>query len=115
VNNSTITCESGLETIARTKWSNGSVRSLYDCFHARAKGKSIYCDKGHRLCESLGGNGAISVERLARGNPLVFGVCQECADFVSMGEPLLPEERGWMRTGPSLGTNRGMAWQSWVR
>ena len=74
-------------------------RSLYDCFHARVKDRRIYCDKGHRLNETAGRNGAINIERLARGEPLILNVCQKCADFESMGNPLLPEERGWLRAG----------------
>jgi hypothetical protein len=77
-------------------------RSLYDCFHARVKDRRIYCDKGYRLREKAGRNGALNVERLARGEPLILSVCQECADFESMGDPVLPEERGWL----SAGSNR---------
>ena len=99
MNRLTSTCERASERMAAESSSNGHRRSLYDCCHARVKGKLIYCEKGYRLCENGGNNGSISIERLARGNPLILGVCQECPDFSSMGEPLLPEERGWLRIG----------------
>ena len=111
MSSSTIICEQGLERIARADLSNGSVRSLYDCFNARVKGRFIYCEKKHRLCENGGGNGSISIERLARGNPLILGVCRECPDFTSMGEPLLPEERGWLRTEINRELTEGLMWQ----
>lgn len=104
-----LTCEQvGWE---RAISSNGSWRSLYDCFHARVKGKSIYCEKGHRFCENSGGNGSISIDRLARGNPLILSICQGCPDFAVIGEPLLPEERGWLKMGVSQETNGRMMWQ----
>jgi hypothetical protein len=92
-----LTCEQVRQERANSL--NGSWRSLYDCFHARVKGKLIYCEKGHRLCENANGKGAIGIERLAKGNPLILGICQKCSDFTSMGDPLFPEERGWLRTG----------------
>ena len=112
----TSTCERGSERMAIANSSNGSGRSLYDCFHARVKGKLIYCEKGYRLCENGGNNGSISIERLARGSPLILGVCQECPNFTSMGEPLLPEGRGWLRIGISHEqTKRLMCQKSLVR
>ena len=90
-------CEPSLRRTATGSCPNGNGRSLYDCFHARVNGKRIYCGKGHRLCEAPNGNGSISMDRLAKGNPLVMGVCRECAEFTSMGEPLLPEEKGWLK------------------
>jgi len=87
-------------------------RSLYDCFHARVKNGRIYCDKGYRLRETAGRNGALNVERLARGEPLILSVCQECADFESMGEPVLPEERGWLKVGNNRRPdNEATRWQ----
>jgi len=50
-------------------------RSLYDCFHARVKNGRIYCDKGYRLRDKARRNGVVSVERLARGEPLILSVC----------------------------------------
>ena len=90
-----LTCEQVRRERANS--SNGSWRSLYDCFHARVKGKSIYCEKGHRFCENSSGNGAISIDRLARGNPLILSICQGCPDFDCMGPPVPPEEKGWLK------------------
>lgn len=71
-------------------------RSLYQCFNARVESNRIRCAKGHVLsCRS--GDGSLNIERLARGEPLVIKVCQDCPDFESMGKPVLPEERGWIK------------------
>lgn len=71
-------------------------RTLYDCYHARVNGERIYCAKGYIL-SAKSGNGHIGIRRLARGEPLALAICQKCADFDSMGPPLPPEERGWIR------------------
>ena len=63
-------------------------RSLYECSHAKVKGKLIYCEKDHRLPIS-------SIEPLKRGAPLVYQVCQNCPDFSRMGRPLIASLRGW--------------------
>jgi len=82
--------------MARISNSNARERSLYECFHARVKGERIYCEKGHDLQEPAHGDGTLNIEWLARGEPLVMSVCQDCADFESMGSPIPSEERGWL-------------------
>ena len=69
-------------------------RTLYDCSHAKVKGRCIYCDKGHPL-SLKSDDGSLNIKRLARGDLLALGVCQECPDFDSIGPPILEEERGW--------------------
>jgi hypothetical protein len=87
-------------------------RSLYDCSHARVKDGRIYCNKGYRLRETVGKNGSINLERLARGEPLILSVCQKCADFESMGEPISIEERGWLKSGINYRPyNKESRWQ----
>jgi hypothetical protein len=83
--------------MTKVERSNTTERSLYECFHARVKGDRVYCQKGHPLQDKGRQNGSISMQRLARGEPLVMSICQECADFEVMGEPLPSEERGWLR------------------
>ncbi len=72
-------------------------RSLYECSHARVLGDRIYCRVGHVL-SAKSGNGGLSIRRLARGEPLVLGVCQGCPDFDCMGPPVPQEERGWVKS-----------------
>jgi hypothetical protein len=71
-----------------------SHRSLYDCFYARVQSPVIYCAVGHALWYA---GRPLTLERLAQGDPLIMGVCQNCKDFLKMGEPLDPAERGWER------------------
>ena len=71
-------------------------RTLYECFHARVNGETIYCGKGHTLYERSG-NGHLDIIRLAKGKRLAFKACQSCPDFDCMGSPLLPEDRGWLK------------------
>jgi len=71
-------------------------RTLYECSHARVKGDCIYCFKGY-LLYLRSGNGHLDISRLARGQRLAFKVCQSCPDFESMGLPIPPEERGWLK------------------
>lgn len=68
-------------------------RSLYQCLNAKVHGGIIYCAKGHRLGSQ--GNGTINILGLARGMPLVFKVCQQCADYDEMGFPVERHDRGW--------------------
>ena len=69
-------------------------RTLYECLHAKVKGKRINCDKGHPL-SLKSDNGGLDIRRLAKGEQLALGVCQECPDFDSMGPPVPEEEKGW--------------------
>jgi len=80
--------------------------------NVRVKGKRIYCAKGHPLQGKGERNGSLNIERLARGELLIMSVCQDCADFESMGEPLSSEERGRLRVGsnPKLDSER-IEWQ----
>ena len=71
-------------------------RSLYECSHARVKGCRILCRKGYPLLARTEDRG-IDARRLSKGQPLAYGVCQNCPDFDSMGPPLPPEERGWLK------------------
>ena len=71
-------------------------RSLYECLHAKVREKRIYCAKGHPLQDEGECNGSINIERLARGEPLIMSICQDCADFESMGGPVPYQERGWL-------------------
>ena len=71
-------------------------RSLYECSHAQVKGDRIRCRRDHPLLVRTE-DGGIDVSRLAKGQPLIYGVCQDCPDFDSMGPPLPPEERGWLK------------------
>jgi hypothetical protein len=80
-------------------------RTLYECSHARVKGGRIYCDKGH-VFSSKSGNGGLDIKRLARGDPMILAVCQECSDFDCMGPPILEEERGWVRKKATRATHR---------
>jgi len=70
-------------------------RTLYECYHARIMGETIYCDMGHQLILRPG-NGHLNITRLARGSRLAFKPCQSCLDFDCMGPPVPPEERGWL-------------------
>ena len=69
-------------------------RTLYECSHARVKGKRIICDKGHRLSPKSD-NGGLDIIRLVKGEQMALGVCQQCPDFNSMGPPVPEEEKGW--------------------
>ena len=68
-------------------------RSLLQCFNAKVCGDDIYCCKGH-----LFGNNkdTISINRLARKEPLEYEVCQDCKDYDEMGGPVSREDRGWI-------------------
>ena len=69
------------------------MNSLYECSNARVKGR-VYCSKKHRLSKL--GDRKLNIERLVRGDPLIFLVCQDCPDFDCMGPPIPKEERGWV-------------------
>lgn len=71
-------------------------RTLYQCSHARVRGNRIYCEKGHPL-SLKSGDGCLDIRRLARGEPLMLGICQECPDFDSLGPPIPEEDRGWVK------------------
>jgi hypothetical protein len=70
------------------------MRSLYQCGNARCQGKLIACSEGHPLSPRK--DGTIDTIRLVRGEPLEFKICQECADYDHMGDPVPKEERGWL-------------------
>jgi hypothetical protein len=70
-------------------------RTLYECAHARVKGDVIYCAKGYPFSQRPG-NGHVDITRLASGKRLAYGVCQDCGDFECNGEPVPPEDRGWL-------------------
>ena len=69
-------------------------RTLYECSHAKVKGRRICCEKGHSL-SLKSDNGGLDIRRLARGEKLALGACQVCPDFDSMGTPVPEEEKGW--------------------
>ncbi len=71
-------------------------RTLYECSHARVKGKLICCDRGYSL-SSQSENGGLDVQNLAEGKPLAPKVCRQCGDFDNMGPPVPEEERGWLK------------------
>ncbi len=71
-------------------------RTLYECSHARVKGKRICCDRGYPL-SSQSEDGSLDVQNLAEGKPLAPKVCRQCGDFDSMGSPVPEEERGWLK------------------
>ena len=85
--------------------SDNSERSLYECFHARVNGKRIYCAKGHPLQGKGERNGSLNIERLARGELLIISVCQDCADFESVGDPLPDKERGCTKNNKKQTSN----------
>lgn len=70
-------------------------RSLYQCLNAKVLGDQVYCSKIHRLASVIGGK--INIERLIRGEPLEFMICQDCPDYIEMGPPIPKGERGWMK------------------
>jgi len=70
-------------------------RTLYECFNAKVKGDRIYCAKGRSLSWHSA-DGALDIKAMARGEPLVFAVCQGCPNFASIGEPLDKSEKGWV-------------------
>lgn len=85
-------------------------RSLYMCGNAKVIGKRIVCVKGHKLSRETTENLTISVDRLARGEPLVFAVCQNCWDYDEFGPPVPKQERGWLKLqspAPYLGNTVG--------
>ncbi len=71
--------------------------SLYDCMNARVNGNQIHCAEGYQL-----GNVSIhkkrdgvNIERLMRGEPLVFKVCQLCPKFEGFDGYLNENDKGW--------------------
>lgn len=83
--------------MAKARDSNTGERSLYECFHARVKGRRIFCAKRYRFQGQGEQNAWLDIERLAKGEPLVMSICQDCTDFESMGAPIPCEERGWLK------------------
>ena len=74
-------------------------RSLYCCLNAKVDDDHIYCSKGHKLNAS----GDVNIRRSARGEPLEFGVCQRCLDFLSCGGAIPKAERGWQALSKESG------------
>jgi len=73
------------------------VRTLYDCSHARVYGSRIYCDKGYKLTR-ISRDGSLDINRVEKGMPLVaMAICQSCPDFDCMGNPVLDNEKGWLK------------------
>lgn len=65
--------------------------SLYDCFHARwTKGNEILCDAGHLLPH-------VTKLEVARGAKLCPRVCQYCQNYLTEGEPVNDNEKGWLK------------------
>ena len=69
-------------------------RTLYECSHARVQGERIICRVGHQF--SLNKDGAISLTKLVRGEPLAIRACQGCQDFDRNGAPIPARDRGWV-------------------
>lgn len=67
--------------------------SLYECANARCLGDKIYCARGHHL--GAREDGKVSMNRLKRGEPLVYAACRDCAGFDRNGDPIPKNERGW--------------------
>ena len=74
-------------------------RSLYQCYHAKVKADRIVCDRGHSISTREIGDGSVGIVRLARGVPLTYTSCQDCADYLEMGPPVAKEDRGWRKRG----------------
>ena len=69
-------------------------RSLYDCLHAHVKGERIHCAKGHRFQSEGERDRSLNLQRLAKGEPLVMGVCQECGWLDGTSKADLRDNRG---------------------
>ena len=95
--------------MAKVEPSNTTERSLYECFHAQVKGDRIYCQKGHLFQNKGGQSGSTNIQQLARGEPLIMSICQDCADFECMGGAIPCEERGWLRGTATYGAT---AWEN---
>jgi hypothetical protein len=73
------------------------LRSLYMCANARVKGDRIYCAVGKPLGRAL--DGTLPLVMLMRGAPLEIAICQTCHRYRKMGDPVMPEDRGWLKHG----------------
>jgi hypothetical protein len=69
-------------------------RTLYECFNAKVSGKDIYCEEGYALGK---GEGSLDQSRLEQGEKLAPKICQQCAEFDSMGPPVPADEKGWYK------------------
>jgi len=69
--------------------------SLYQCGNAKVTGTQIKCSAGHIL--SARRDGCLDTIRLARGDALELGICQSCHDLDLNGDPVLKEDRGWLK------------------
>ncbi len=70
------------------------MRSLWECHRAIVVGERIICGTGRALLKDTV-DGGISLLKAARGEPLIITTCQKCTGFVSNGEPLPVNLRGW--------------------
>jgi len=70
-------------------------RTLYECSHARVRGRRIRCDKGY-LLSSQPGDGCLDIHQLEEGRQMAPKTCQQCNDFDRMGPPVPEGERGWL-------------------
>ncbi len=69
--------------------------SLFQCGEARwLDSEKIYCHKGYWLGSKK--DGVVNTLRQARGEPLIFAVCQKCPDLDYFGASIPSEERGWI-------------------
>ena len=67
-------------------------RTLYECFNAKVSSKEIYCAEGYALAKD---QASLEPFHLARGEKLAIKICQQCAEFNSMGPPVPAGEKGW--------------------
>ena len=71
-------------------------RTLYECLNAKVYDSRIKCR--HQFLSSASYDGSLTLLLLEKGDPLVMAVCQDCPDFISMGEPVPEKEKGWIRS-----------------
>jgi len=67
-------------------------RTLYECFNAKVNSERIYCSEGYPLAKE---DGSLDPSHLEKGEKLAIKICQQCAEFDSMGPPVPADEKGW--------------------